>query len=147
MEGGPCPAFVNAAPQNIPCGRTIRPPTLCTAAMRPLVALSAFLDVSSLNLAVPQAPPFFRSAQRPEAASGLNIARSMSSPWRLRVSGAMAKRSPHSALTPAVLRAQAERIRTYAYSFSDGKLVDRLQKYADELDPRAKALEEESSEM
>jgi hypothetical protein len=83
----------------------------------------------------------------PEAASGLNIARSMSSPWRLRVSRAMAKRSPHSALTPAVLRAQAERIRTYAYSFSDGKLVDRLQKYADELDARAKALEEESSEM
>jgi hypothetical protein len=52
----------------------------------------------------------------PEAASGLNIARSMSSPWRLRVSRAMAKRSPHSALTPGVLRAQAERIRTYAYS-------------------------------
>jgi hypothetical protein len=58
--------FVNAEPRNIPCGRTIRPPTLCTAAMRPLVALSAFLDVSSLNLAVPQAPPFFarRSARK-----------------------------------------------------------------------------------
>ena len=36
-----------------------RSPTLCAAAMRPLAALSAFLDVSSLNLAVPQAPPFF----------------------------------------------------------------------------------------
>ena len=30
--------------------------------MRPLVALSAFLDVSSLNLAVPQAPPFLSGA-------------------------------------------------------------------------------------
>ena len=36
-----------------------RSPTLCIAAMRPLVALSAFLDVSSLNLAAPQGPPFF----------------------------------------------------------------------------------------
>jgi hypothetical protein len=33
--------------------------TLCTAAMRPLAVLSAFLDVSSLNLAAPHRPPFF----------------------------------------------------------------------------------------
>ena len=31
---------------------------LCIAAMRSLTALSAFLDVSSLNLAAPLAPPF-----------------------------------------------------------------------------------------
>jgi hypothetical protein len=55
----PCLAFVNAAPQNITCSRTIRSSTLCTAAMRPLVALSAFLDVSSLNLAVPRGAAFF----------------------------------------------------------------------------------------
>ena len=36
-----------------------RSPTLCTAAMRPLVALSAFLDVSSLNLAVSQGTAIF----------------------------------------------------------------------------------------
>src|SRR5579862_7854475 len=35
------------------------PRIYCSAAMRPLVALSAFLDVSSLNLAAPRAPPFF----------------------------------------------------------------------------------------
>jgi hypothetical protein len=34
-------------------------PRLCVAAMRSLTALSAFLDVSSLNLAAPRAPPFF----------------------------------------------------------------------------------------
>jgi hypothetical protein len=33
--------------------------TSCTAAMRLLVALSAFLDVSSLNLAVPQGAAIF----------------------------------------------------------------------------------------
>jgi hypothetical protein len=32
--------------------------------MRPLVALSAFLDVSSLNLAVPQGAAFFCPAHR-----------------------------------------------------------------------------------
>jgi hypothetical protein len=31
----------------------------CTAAMRPLAALSAFLDVSSLNLAAPLCAAFF----------------------------------------------------------------------------------------
>ena len=45
-----------------------RPPTLCTAAMRPLVALSAFLDVSSLNLAVPQGAAIFCPPHRPAAA-------------------------------------------------------------------------------
>ena len=35
------------------------PRIFCSAAMRPLAALSAFLDVSSLNLAAPRAPPFF----------------------------------------------------------------------------------------
>ena len=33
---------------------------LCIAAMRSLTVLSAFLDVSSLNLAAPRAPPFFQ---------------------------------------------------------------------------------------
>src|SRR6516225_12096118 len=36
-----------------------RSPRLCIAAMRSLTALSAFLDVSSLNLTAPQAPSFF----------------------------------------------------------------------------------------
>jgi hypothetical protein len=39
--------------------------------MRPLAVLSAFLDVSSLNLAAPQGPPFFFCARdiKPETKS------------------------------------------------------------------------------
>jgi hypothetical protein len=58
---------------------------------------------------------------------------------------AMANRPPHSAVTPAaVLRAQARRIRTYAHSFSDDKVADRLQKYAAELEERANVLERQN---
>ena len=47
-----------------PCSRTIRPPTLCIAAMRPLVAQPACLDGSSPNLAVPQGAAIFCLAHR-----------------------------------------------------------------------------------
>ena len=47
-----------------------RSPTLCIAAMRSLTALSAFLDVSSLNLAAPQASPFFCARLSPRSGCG-----------------------------------------------------------------------------
>jgi hypothetical protein len=70
-------SFRECCTANIACRRTTRSPTLCTAAMRPLAALSAFLDVSSLNLAVPQAPPFFarRIAREPHVGPGASAMR------------------------------------------------------------------------
>jgi len=109
---GLCPAFVNFAPQNIPYGRTIRPPTLvdCSNAApgRAVCVLGRFLPKlgSAASTAI-----FFLVAgtgkRRPVW--------TLRDPWlALVVSQAMAKRSPLSAFTPAVLRAQAERIRTRA---------------------------------
>jgi hypothetical protein len=51
-----------------------RSPTLCTAAMRPLVALSAFLDVSSLNLAVSQGTAIFLLHASPSSRIGRSAA-------------------------------------------------------------------------
>jgi hypothetical protein len=77
-------------------------------------------------------------------AIGLNIVRSHGP---IRVTAcypSMANRSPRPTVTPAMaLRAQARRIRSYAHNFSDDKVADRLQKYAAELEERAKVLEQQ----
>ena len=51
--------------------------------------------------------------------------------------------APRGSVTAAgVLRAQARRILSYAYNFSDDRVVDRLQRYAAELEKRAEDLEQ-----
>ena len=77
-QGPPCASAhqnCNAALQKITCSTNDRVHRLCIAATRSLAALSAFLDVSSLNLAAPQGSPSFlrhrdrlRAGYRPRAA-------------------------------------------------------------------------------
>jgi hypothetical protein len=51
--------------------------------------------------------------------------------------------APCGSVTAAeALRARARRILNYAYNFSDDKVVDRLQRYAAELEKRAEDLEQ-----
>jgi len=51
--------------------------------------------------------------------------------------------APCGSVTAAeALRAQARRILSYAYNFSDDRVVDRLQRYAAELEKRAEDLEQ-----
>jgi len=59
----------NAAMQKRACGRR-REWLVCAPQQCGSAALSAFLDVSSLNLAVPQAPPFFCSGAPPDGLAG-----------------------------------------------------------------------------
>ena len=59
------------------------------------------------------------------------------------VPGADRLSSPRRSVTVAeALQAQARRILSYAYNFSDDRVVDRLQRYAAELEKRAEDLEQ-----
>ena len=95
-----------------------RSPTLCTAAMRPLVALSAFLDVSSLNLAVSQGTAIFCSTHRPAARIGRSAAETRKS----------AERTGNRA-TAAAMRRMADELdelaRLRALGARQGKAPDR----------------------
>src|SRR5271157_3711917 len=59
----------NAALQNITC-RRMTDRLHCASQQCGYAALSAFLDVSSLNLAAPRAPPFFCLAAGPPPSIG-----------------------------------------------------------------------------
>jgi hypothetical protein len=74
----------------------------------------------------------------------LNVSRPHEPTVSMCVNLQMAEHSPNSAVTPAALRAQAERVRVHARNFGNPEVVERLEEYAAELDARANALEQGS---